>query len=52
MMGKTGQLGEDGKVRYPIDVSYDMGWQKAKNSLTGHGLMIGNATKNVVAFQN
>jgi hypothetical protein len=54
-MGKIGELGVDGKVRYPINVSYDMGWQKAKktyDSISGHGLMIGNATKNVVAFQN
>jgi hypothetical protein len=54
-MGKIGRLDEDGKVRYPIDVSYDMGWQKAKktyDSISGHGLMIGNATNNVVAFQN
>jgi hypothetical protein len=54
-MGKIGQLDEDGTVRYPLNVSYDMGWQKAKrtyDSLLGHSLMIGNATKNVVAFQN
>jgi hypothetical protein len=54
-MGKMGQLGEDGTVRYPINVSYNMDWQKATktyDSLSGHGLMIGNATKNVIAFQN
>jgi hypothetical protein len=54
-MGKIGELDEDGIVRYPIDVSYNMGWQKAKktyDSLLGHGPMIGNATGNVVAFQN
>jgi hypothetical protein len=54
-MGKIGEMCDDGKVRYPIDVSYDMGWQKAKktyDSISGHGLMIGNTTKNVVAFQN
>jgi hypothetical protein len=51
MMGKIGELHKDGKVRYPVDVSYNMGWQKAKkvyDSISGHGLMIGNATKNVV----
>jgi hypothetical protein len=31
-MGKIGQLDEDGTVRYPIDVSYNMGWQKAKRT--------------------
>jgi hypothetical protein len=54
-MGKIGELQENGKVRYPVDVSYDMGWQKAKktyDSISGHGLMIGNAMKNVVAIQN
>ncbi len=54
-MGKIGEMCDDGKVRYPVDVSYDMGWQKAKktyDSISGHGLMIGNSTKNVVAFQN
>jgi hypothetical protein len=54
-MGKIGTSCEDGKVRYPARVSYDMGWQKAKktyDSLSGHGLMIGECTKNVVAFQN
>jgi hypothetical protein len=53
-MGKIAVLGQDGTVKYPIDISYDMGWQKlAKtyNSLSGHGLMIGNRTKNVVAYQ-
>ena len=54
-MAKVGEMCDDGKVRYLIDVSYDMGWQKAKKtyySISGHGLMIGNATKNVVTFQN
>jgi hypothetical protein len=54
-MGKIGRLHEDGTVRYPVNVSYDMGWQKAKktyDSISGHGLMIGDNTKNVVAFQN
>jgi hypothetical protein len=54
-IGKVGVLHSDGKVRYPASVSYDMGWQKAKktyDSLSGHGLMIGDRTKNVVAFQN
>jgi hypothetical protein len=49
-MGKIGELSEDVTVRYPIDVSYDMGWQKAKrtyDSLSGQ-----NTTKNAVAFQN
>jgi hypothetical protein len=53
-MGKIAVLGRDGTVKYPIEVSYDMGWQKlAKtyDSLSGHGLMIGNRTKNVVAYQ-
>jgi hypothetical protein len=54
-MGKIGELGKDGRVRYQINVSYDIGWQKAEktyDSLSGHGLMIGNVTKNAVAFQN
>jgi hypothetical protein len=45
-MGKIGELDKGRRVKYPIDLSYDMGWQKAKkayNSLLGHGLMIGNA---------
>jgi hypothetical protein len=53
--GKIGQMSKDGKVIYPIEVSHDMGWQKGKktyDSISGHGLMIGNTTKNVVAFQN
>jgi hypothetical protein len=48
-------MGRDGKVRYPINISYDMGWQKAArtyDSLSGHGLMIGQKTKAVVAYQN
>ncbi len=42
-----------GKAKYPVSVSYDMGWQKAAktyNSLSGQGLMIGDRTKRVVAF--
>jgi hypothetical protein len=53
--GKIGVLGQDGTVKYPIDISYNMGWQKlAKtyDSLSGHGLMIGNRTNNVVAYQS
>jgi hypothetical protein len=45
----------DGKARYPVSVSYDMGWQKkAKtyDSLSGQGLMIGDRTKRVVCFKN
>jgi hypothetical protein len=30
MMGEIGELHENDKVQYPVDVSYDMGWQKAK----------------------
>jgi hypothetical protein len=54
-MGKEGIQTEDGSVRYPIHVSYDMGWQKlakSYDSLSGHGLLIGNRTKTVVAFQS
>jgi hypothetical protein len=54
-LGKVGKLCEDGKVRYPVSVSYDMGWQKAKrtyDSISGHGLMIGANTKKVISFQN
>jgi hypothetical protein len=54
-MGTVGQMSDDGKVRYPIQASYDMGWQKAArtyDSLSGHGLMIGHRTKNVVCYQN
>jgi hypothetical protein len=54
-MGREGVLTADGTVKYPIHVSYDMGWQKSAktyDSLTGHGLMIGNRTKAVVAYQN
>jgi hypothetical protein len=42
-----------GKAKYPVSVSYDMGWQKAAktyDSLSGQGLMTGNQTKHVVAF--
>jgi hypothetical protein len=55
MMGKESVVCDDGKVRYPLSVSYDMGWQKLKktyDSLLGHGLMIGLQTKRVVSFQN
>ena len=54
-MGKIGVLDTHGKVSYPIDVSYDMGWQKSAKtygSLSGHRLMVGSCTKNVVAYQN
>jgi hypothetical protein len=30
-MGKTAVICNDGKLRYPARVLYDMGWQKAKN---------------------
>ena len=53
-MGKEAVLCKDGKMRYPIGVSYNMGGQKCArtfNSLSGHGLMIGECTKRVVAFQ-
>jgi hypothetical protein len=45
----------DGIAKYPLSVSYDMGWQKASktyDSLSGQGLMIGYRTKRVVAVQN
>jgi hypothetical protein len=54
-MGKTAITCDDGKIRHPIRVSYDMGWQKASrayNSLSGHGLMIGESTNRVICFQN
>ncbi len=54
-MGKEAVLCEDGKLRYPVHVSYDTGWQKSSktyDSLSGHGLMIGSQTKRVVCFQN
>jgi hypothetical protein len=44
-----------GKAKYPVSMSYGMGWQKAAksyDSLSGQGLMIGNRTKQVVAYQN
>jgi hypothetical protein len=53
--GKIGVLGRDGSVKYPSNISYDMGWQKlAKtyDSLSGNSLMIGTRTKNAVAYQN
>ncbi len=45
----------DGKAKYPVSVSYDMGWQKAAktyDSLLGQGLMIGDRTKRVVCYHN
>jgi hypothetical protein len=54
-MGKEALMCEDGKLRYPVHVSYDMGWQKSSktyDSLSGHGLMIGSQTKRVICFQN
>ena len=51
-MGKIGVLDPNGKVRYPIDVSYDMGWQKSAKtygSLSGHGLMVGSHTKKMLS---
>jgi hypothetical protein len=45
----------DGTAKYPMPVSYDMGWQKAAktyDSLSGQGLMIGDQTNHVVAYQN
>jgi hypothetical protein len=47
-MGKEAVLCEDGKLCYPVHVSYDMGWQKSSktyDSLSGHGLMIGFPNK-------
>jgi hypothetical protein len=32
-MGKTAVFCNDGKLRYPARVSYDMGWQKAKKCM-------------------
>jgi hypothetical protein len=52
---KEGVVMDNGTVKYPIHVSYDMGWQKVAktyDSLTGHGLMIGTRTKTVIAYQN
>ena len=54
-LGKVGTCCDDGKVRYPVSVSYDMGWQKSAktyNSLSGRGLMIWDRTKRVVAYHN
>jgi hypothetical protein len=54
-MGKIAVQGEDGNVKFPIDVSYDMGWQnsaKTYESLSGPRLMIGSRTKNVMSYQN
>ena len=53
-MGKVAILLE-GKAKYPVSVSYDMGWQKSAktyDSLSGQGLMIGDRTKKVVAYKN
>jgi hypothetical protein len=44
-----------GKAKYPVSVSYGMGWQKCAktyDSFSGQGLMIGDQTKRVVAFHN
>jgi hypothetical protein len=52
-MGKEAVLCEDGNLRFPVSVSYDMGWQKSKktyDSLSGHGLMIGSQTKKGYLF--
>jgi len=54
-IGKEAVVCGDGEPRYPVRVSYDMGWQKSAqtfDSLSGHGLMIGDGTKQVIAFQN
>jgi hypothetical protein len=56
MMGKESVLCDDGTVRYPMSISYDMEWQKSKktyDSLLGHGLMIGlqtNVSKNILSL--
>jgi hypothetical protein len=47
-MGKEAVLCEDGLLRFPVHISYDMGWQKSSKTydlLSGHGLMIGSRTK-------
>jgi hypothetical protein len=31
-MGKEAVMCEDGKLRYPVHVSYDMGWQKSSKT--------------------
>jgi hypothetical protein len=44
----------DSKAKYHVSVSYDMGWQKSArtyDSLSGHGLMIGNRTKHVICYK-
>jgi hypothetical protein len=54
-LGKVAVVCDDGKARYPVSVSYDMGWQKAAktyDSLSGQGLMIGDRTKRVVCYKN
>jgi hypothetical protein len=56
-MGKEAFLCNDGKLRYPVSISYGMGWQKSKktyDSMSGHGLLIGShaQTKRVICFQN
>jgi hypothetical protein len=38
-MGKEALMCKDGKLRYPVHLSYDMGWQKSSktyDSLSGH----------------
>jgi hypothetical protein len=54
MMGKENVLcDEDGKLCFPVNASYAMGWQKSKktyDSLLEHVLMIGSQTKRVICF--
>jgi hypothetical protein len=53
-MGKVTILMENGKAKYPVSVSYNMGWQKAAktyDSLSRQGLMIGDRTKCVVYYK-
>ena len=41
------------KVRAPLTVSFDMGWQKrgrAFNSNSGHAFLVGGRSRKVVAF--
>ena len=45
----------NGKEKYPVAISYDMGLQKATktyDSLSGQGLMIGDRTKMVITYKN
>ena len=54
-LGKVAILMPNGKAKYPVSVSYDMGWQKSSktyDSLSGQGLMIGDVTKRVVCYKN